>query len=448
MNYDGSTTALVAGKPAIHHLTVTRQLRQRASAFVHLMDVYHRWILMLAPAYALVVGGPAAWRFAVLITAVVLVYNGVISAAEEHWATWARSRAIYLRCAEIALFCLALAWLPVEGLGSHFYLASVYALLVYLAAIGIGRESVIWTASTAALAVATYLAIVAYDDPLILAVAGDAYWPAVVLYSVSFWLIYIAVGLVPFVPWSMEVQQPLVGSKARSTSDLAREVTTHRERLATMGELTAQVLHGLSNPLTGITTIVDDLLADCDDTNRESLEQVKGEAERASALVRELLCFTRRDTVDPVVSVNEITDRAMNLFSLRARSDDIRIVYDLTSDSSAVEAGESRLEQVILNLLDNARHAIDGAADGTITVRTTTDNTHVMLEVSDNGVGMPPEVQKRIFEAFFTTKAPGVGTGLGLAIAAGIVRDHGGEIAVQSTPGSGSTFTISLPKAS
>ena len=215
-----------------------------------------------------------------------------------------------------------------------------------------------------------------------------------------------------------------------------------------MGEITAQVLHGLSNPLTGITTIVDDLLVDSDEASRESLEHVKGEAERASALVRELLCFTRRDTVDPVVSVNEIADRAMNLFSLRARSDDIRIAYDLSSDSSAVRAGESRLEQVILNLLDNARHAIEGVPDGMIRVRTTVGETHVTLEVSDNGVGMSPEVQKRILEPFFTTKAPGVGTGLGLAIVAGIVRDHGGEIAVQSTLESGSTFTISLPRAS
>jgi len=379
---------------------------------------------------------------------VILLYNGVISAAEEHWPDWARSRAIYLRCGEIAFVYLALVWLPIQGLNSHFYLASIYALFVSLAAISTGREGVAWTASSAALAVAAYLVVVAYNDPLLVSLAGGAYWPAVVLYSISLWLIYLGIGLAPSTLRDAEVAGNLEEASARSTNHRKHEVATHRERLATMGEITAQVLHGLSNPLTGITTIVDDLLVDCDEASRESLEHVKGEAERASALVRELLCFTRRDTVDPVVSVNEIADRAMNLFSLRARSDDIRIAYDLSSDSSAVRAGESRLEQVILNLLDNARHAVEGVPDGMIRVRTTVGETHVTLEVSDDGVGMSPEVQKRILEPFFTTKAPGVGTGLGLAIVAGIVRDHGGEIAVQSTLESGSTFTISLPRAS
>ncbi len=430
MNYDGAATALIARKPAIHHQTGSRQLGQRVTRFTDLLADNHRWLLLLVPVYALAVGGQAAWRLAVVLASVILLYTGVITAAEEHWPDWAQSRAIYLRCGEIAFVCLALVWLPVEDLNSHFYLASIYALLVSLAAIRIGREGVAWTATSAALAVVTYLAVITYNDSLLMAVAGGAYWSALVLYSVSLWLIYLGIGL--------------VSSTTRDKQDIA----THRERLATMGEITAQVLHGLGSPLTGITTIVDDLLVDCDDANRESLELVKGEAERASALVRELLCFTRRDTADPVVSLNEIADRAMNLFSLRARPDDIRIVYDLSPDSTAVRAGESRLEQVMLNLFDNARHAVDGATEGMITVRTTVGATHVVLEVSDNGKGMPPEIQNRVFEPFFTTKAPGVGTGLGLAIVAGIVRDHGGAITVQSTPGSGSTFTISLPKAS
>ncbi len=429
MNYDGAATALIPRKSAIHHPTGIRLLRQRVASFTNLVADNHRWLLLLVPVYALAVGGQAVWRLAVGLTAVILLYHAVISAAEEHWADWARSRAIHLRCGEIAFVYLALVWLPVEGLNSHFYLASIYALFVSLAAIRTGREGTVWTATSAALAVAAYLVVVAYDDPLLIAVAGGVYWSAVVLYSVSLWLLYLGIGLAP------------------STGHRQHEIATHRERLATMGEITAQVLHGLSSPLTGITTIVDDLLVDCDDASRESLQLVKGEAERASALVRELLCFTHRDTAGPVVSINEIADRAMNLFSQRARPDDIRFVYDLSPDSTAVRAGENRLEQVMLNLLDNARHAVEGVTDGMITVRTTASESHVILEVSDNGAGIPEEIQNRVFEPFFTTKAPDVGTGLGLAIVAGIVRDHGGEITVQSTPGSGSTFTISLPKA-
>jgi len=448
MNYDGAATALIGCKPAIHHQTVTRQLRQHVTDFVSMLAAHHRWLLLLVPLYTLAVGGQAVWRLPVLLAALILLYNGMVSAAEEHWANWARSRAICLRCGELAFVCLALIWLPIEGLNSHFYLASIYALLVSLAAIGIGREGVVWTATTAALAVAAYLVVAAYHDPLLVSLAGGAYWTAVVLYSISLWIIYLGIGLAPSTLRDAKVAGNLEEARARSTNHRDPKVATHRERLATMGEITAQVLHGLGSPLTGITTIVDDLLVDCDDASRESLQLVKGEAERASALVRELLCFTRRDTADPFVSVNEIADRAMNLFSLRSRPDDIRIVYDLTPDSTAVRAGENRLEQVMLNLLDNARHAVEGLTERMITVRTTVGETHVMLEVSDNGAGIPTEIQNRIFEPFFTTKAPGVGTGLGLAIVAGIVRDHGGRVTAQSTPGNGSTFTISLPKAS
>jgi len=448
LNIDSTTPALIAHTPAIRHSQEARPLRQSVSGLANLMAKYHRWLLLVAPLYTIAMGGQAVWRQTVLLAAVILIYNGAISAAEEHWADWARSRAVQLRCGEIALVFLALVWLPVEGLNSHLYLASIYGLLVSLAAMSIGRESVTWTATSAALAVAAYLPIVAYGDPVLVAIVGAASWPAVVLYAVSLWLIYLGVGLVSATLGDAGLTGSLEKVKRHSSVDHEHEAEGHRDRLATMGETTAQVLHGLSNPLTGITTIVDDLLEDCDDATRQSLQLMKGEAERASALVRELLCFTRRDTINPVVSVNEIADRAMNLFSMRTRPDDIRIAYHLSPSPTTVRAGEHRLEQVILNLLDNARHAINGRTQGTITLKTSVSDTHVVLEVSDNGEGMSPDVRKRVLEPFFTTKAPGIGTGLGLAIVAGIVRDSGGEIAVESTAGSGSTFTISLPKVS
>ncbi len=226
------------------------------------------------------------------------------------------------------------------------------------------------------------------------------------------------------------------------------EITAQRERLADIGQLTAEVAHEISRPITGIRTLIDDLLVTCRDDDRETLELVKTEAQRASALIHEVLLFARRDTSKPVIELNELVERATNLFALRNRRR-VNITIDrvLSDEPTPIHGQPCQLEQVVLNLLENAAHAIADRAEGEIRIRTRVEEAQVILEVSDNGGGIPPEILERIFEPFFTTKERGVGTGLGLAIVDSIVREHGGTLTVCSRPGELTTFVLAFPKA-
>ncbi len=235
----------------------------------------------------------------------------------------------------------------------------------------------------------------------------------------------------------------------RDLSDRQRimQVAAHRERLAAVGEVTAQIMHGLNSPLTGITTLVQELLETCGDGERELLQLVKGEAERAGAMVHELLYFTRRDVSIPEVDLNEIVRRAIELFKLRHRCAQGHMTAELHEEPARVRGQPTQIEQVVLNLLDNACHALQDQEEPQIDVRTRIEGERIILQVSDNGAGVPAEIQERVFEPFFTTKEPGVGTGLGLAIVESIVRECGGSITLESQPGRGATFTVAFQPA-
>ncbi len=243
--------------------------------------------------------------------------------------------------------------------------------------------------------------------------------------------------------------RPATVAVVRDLSDRQRmlQIAAHRERLASVGEVTAQIMHGLNSPLTGIATLIQELLETCGDGERELLELVKSEAERAGAMVHELLYFTRRDATVPEVDLNEIVRRATQLFKLRHGCAKGELTAELDDQLARVHGQPTQIEQLVINLLDNACHALDGTDEPRIEIRTRADGDRVVLQVSDNGPGVPAEIQERIFEPFFTTKEPGVGTGLGLAIVESIVRECGGTITVESEPGRGATFTVAFQPA-
>ncbi|KPK80124.1 MAG: hypothetical protein AMS25_10005 [Gemmatimonas sp. SM23_52] len=436
-------------------------LASYVTALAKLAIDHYRWLLLLIPLYALVAHGMSAWPLAAGLAAAVALYNMIASVAERRWSDWAASRALYLRCVEIGLVCIGLSLLYLQGesLENHFYYDGFYAIFVALAGVSGGRKGVFYSAPVAALAVAVGQVMLAPEIPVIFSWAGIEYWVSVVLYAGTFGLFFVAIGLLTYLASDFESQRVLSdygfgnGNRAPSVAKLQDpadrrqivETTAHRERLATVGEVTAQVVHGLSSPLTGISTIIDYLLDTPGQAQRDSLELIKSEVERASAYVRELLFFTRRDAIHPTVSLNEVLDRAVRLFALKDRDNRIEILKELSPDPIYIPGNPIQIEQIVLNLLDNAHHAVDGRDDGLIMIRTRVEADRVALEVSDNGSGIPAEIQNRIFEPFFTTKEPGLGTGLGLAIVESIVRDCGGSIAVRSRPGAGTTFIISLP---
>lgn len=221
------------------------------------------------------------------------------------------------------------------------------------------------------------------------------------------------------------------------------------EKLAALGELVAGVAHELNNPLAGISALAElmatePLTAD----QQESARLIKREAERATSVIRDLLTFARKqDPARVPVDLNEVVRLAVRLRSFGLRAAEVKLELDLDPSEPTVLGDAARLQQVMLNLIINAEHAMRETAERVLRIRTLGRREAVEITISDSGAGMSDEVRQRAFEPFFTTKPPGHGTGLGLSVSYGIVRAHDGSITVDSHRGRGTTFTILLPAA-
>src|SRR5216684_2193217 len=224
------------------------------------------------------------------------------------------------------------------------------------------------------------------------------------------------------------------------------------EKLAALGQMVSGVAHELSNPLTSIAGYAHRLLARQDFPGRtDEVRHIYEEAERAGTILRQLL-LNARETVPErrMVSLNQIVQRAMDLQRFSFAAEKIRVEIDLDPVLPFIQGDPGHLQQVLMNLVGNAQQAIEQHGRGG-TIRLSTKRIgerRVLLEVADNGPGIPQIILARIFDPFFTTKPVGVGTGLGLSIVLGVVREHGGQVHVSSPPQGGAVFQIELPAAS
>lgn len=223
------------------------------------------------------------------------------------------------------------------------------------------------------------------------------------------------------------------------------------EKMAALGQTMSGVAHELNNPLGAILALAERLrLQGARTPLAAGLVTLHKEAERAARIARQLLSFARkRHTTRLMVPVNDVVAETVRLREADLQRAGIRVTTTLAPDLPDVFADPHQLQQVVLNLLINAEHALlrtDGG--GHVRLSTTAESTDsVRIEVQDDGPGMSAEVVGRIFDPFFTTKDVGEGTGLGLAVAQAIVAEHGGHIEVSSTPGEGARFAIVLPAA-
>jgi len=230
------------------------------------------------------------------------------------------------------------------------------------------------------------------------------------------------------------------------------EQLIQQDRLASVGMLAAGVAHEVNTPLTGISSYAQMLLDETTgaDPRRPLLEKVVTQAERASRIARGLLSISRPGTEEVAgsgpVDLRELCEETLGLLGPQIRRAAVKVETVFSSSSIVADADRSRLQQVVMNLLLNAVDAV--ALGGRVIVRTTNDsNGRPVLEVEDEGVGIPEHVRDRIFDPFFTTKERGRGTGLGLSISYAIVREHGGSLIVDSTPGRGTVMRVVLPEA-
>jgi len=222
----------------------------------------------------------------------------------------------------------------------------------------------------------------------------------------------------------------------------------HSERLAALGQMLSGVAHELTNPLTsvlGYAQLVRRRAKECEKETRHILE----EAERARRIARNLLLFARGGMSERMrVSLNEIVERTVAIRAYELRLANISVELDLDGRLPETVADPVQIQQALLNLMLNAEQAIrQTRGNGHIWIRTRQlSASRVAMEVADDGPGVAPEAVLHIFDPFFTTKPAGMGTGLGLSILYGIVRQHGGEVSVETRPGGGAVFTIELPK--
>jgi two-component system NtrC family sensor kinase len=226
------------------------------------------------------------------------------------------------------------------------------------------------------------------------------------------------------------------------------------EKLAAIGQLAAGVMHEINNPLATISACVAAITGRLDNASggeraavEEYLELIDKEVDRCTRIVDGLLDFSRpKGKAKGRVVLNALVDETLFLMKHHQRFKRLMVTRELDLTLPATKGNAEQLTQVVMALMLNAVDAMDDR--GKLTVRTGRNPgrpDEVMLEIEDNGIGIPRADQSKIFEPFYTTKPPGRGTGLGLSICYGIVEDHQGRIEVDSQPGRGTTFRVFLP---
>jgi PAS domain S-box-containing protein len=228
---------------------------------------------------------------------------------------------------------------------------------------------------------------------------------------------------------------------------LAQEMA-RSERLALAGQLASGLAHEIGTPLNVIAGTAEFLLGDLppEDPRRADMEVISQESHRVADLVRRLLGLVRERSGAPEpVEVHGLLDYTLRLLEYRFQKEQIMVIKQYTADLPSALVARQELEQVLLNLLINAWHAMP--AGGTITIMTEQRDAQAVIAITDTGCGIPEEHMSQVFEPFFTTKPPEQGTGLGLAVAYQLITGHGGHIDIASQVDQGTTVTLTLPLA-
>ena len=260
------------------------------------------------------------------------------------------------------------------------------------------------------------------------------------------------------------LQQELEGrQKAEAELEAQRILAQRGDRLRSLGEMAAGIAHELNQPLVGVRGLAEHTLiglergwAVAEERVSQRLERIIEQADRMVHIIQHVRLFAREagKAETKAVQVDEVVQSSQEMLGAQFRAHGLELSAQLGGELPLVRANPFSLEEVLLNLLSNARDAVeermhqeeDGFAPQVVT-RTGADDGRVWIEVEDNGTGIPAEIVDKVFDPFFTTKDPDKGTGLGLAIARSILEEFDGELAIRSTPGQGTTVSLLLPVA-
>ena len=267
-------------------------------------------------------------------------------------------------------------------------------------------------------------------------------------------ILILVISVLSFVIWFFLNRLVKRAQVIAENSHLLQSQLIHASKLASVGELATGIAHEINNPLaiiTSTTGVVRDLIdpeleldSSPESINKE-LDIIESAAFRASGITRQLLDFGRKNPPRrKLCNINEILDKTiLGVKQLQFDVENIKLIKNYDPDLPLINVDPDRISQVFLNLINNAGDAIK--EKGTITVATDIKDGFVRIKIQDNGMGMEPEQIEQIFNPFYTTKEPGRGTGLGLSISLKIIDTMNGSLEVQSLPGQGSLFTVSLP---
>ena len=220
------------------------------------------------------------------------------------------------------------------------------------------------------------------------------------------------------------------------------------DKLASIGQLSAGVAHEMNNPLGIILGYTQLLLRDENsETERyKDLKTIEKHVKSCKSIVEDLLSFSRSSKPESeVINIHETIDDVLNFVSQHSDLDKVKIIRDYDITIPPILINERKIKQVFMNLIMNAKHAVGKTGTIKVTTKLNRSKNRAYIKVIDTGYGIEKKNLSRIFDPFFTTKPTGEGTGLGLSVSYGIIKNHGGEILVESRRGKGSTFTVVLP---
>lgn len=262
----------------------------------------------------------------------------------------------------------------------------------------------------------------------------------------------------PFIEWEIN-SFPIFDEQNRPVQSILieQDITEKRnleanlmqsEKLAAVGQLAAGVAHEINNPITAILANAQILRREIPAQEKDLLDSVKlieMASTRASQVIRNLLNLARKETYDfEPIDLNETIENALSFVHHELVGRPIQVALSLGEQMPPVMASEEQIQGVWINLLLNAIDAIH-KEPGEILIATRFTGREFQVSIRDNGIGIPAESLARVFEPFFTTKSAGRGTGLGLSVCLGVIRNHGGDIMVESEPGQGTRFLVRLP---
>jgi C4-dicarboxylate-specific signal transduction histidine kinase len=255
----------------------------------------------------------------------------------------------------------------------------------------------------------------------------------------------------------------IMGDLRETTQEMERREQELRDKqeqlvqagkLATLGELTTGVAHELNNPLNNIGLYLGNVIdrVELEDVDRaqivRDLQSAQEQVRKASEIISHLRTFGRAAAVSfELLDVNDVIERALTLMHEQLRLRQIEVKLDLQRQPAIVSGNPIQIEQVFINLLTNARDAVEGSPRRVVEIVSAYEGDVIRITVGDSGPGIPAGLEQRIFDPFFTTKEVGAGTGLGLSITYGIIREHGGNVFVEANAGGGACFVIELPRA-